>query len=87
MLTTALAVDQAAMAAPRFQPQIADTARRVADRLSRSFRQVVPAARMPELRQSQPAIIAPHERLVDQVHIHQTPDGQFRFRLPPPGLR
>lgn len=87
MLTTALAADRAAMAAPMLRPQIADTARKVADHLSRSFQQVVAATRIRELRQSRPAALPPDSRPVNQVHLHQTPDGQYRFRLPPPAMR
>ena len=86
MLTTALAADRAAAAAPILRPQIADTARRVADHLSRSFQQVIPVTRMRELRLSRPAVILPAPRPVRQVHLHQTPDGEYRFRLPPPLL-
>lgn len=87
MLTTALAADRAAMAGPILRPQIADTARRVADHLSRTFRHVVPAASLCQRRQSQPAVTLPEFRPIDQVRLHQTPDGEFRFRLPPPGAR
>jgi|GEM_PF-7115619 len=84
MVATALAADRVTMAAPILRPQIADTARKVANRISRSFCQVVPAARLPELRRVSQAPQTPAPRLQQQVHLHQTPDGHFQFRLPPP---
>jgi hypothetical protein len=87
MLATALAADRVATAvAPVLRPQIADTVRKFSDRLTRSFRAVVPAQRMAPTRAVRVATPAPSLLPDDQTRVHPSAGSVFRFRLPPPTL-
>jgi plasmid stabilization system protein ParE len=85
MLATALAADRVATAAaPVLRPQIVQTARKISDRLTRSFREVVPAQRMTPARIVRVVTAAPDRIPSHQTRIHSSAGSVFRFRLPPP---
>ena len=85
-VTTALCADQVAVAAPTLRPQVAELAGRIVNRLSHSFRRVVPADMPVHARQRvapQPARAAVVATSGDVAH---RPVSPFQFRLPPPTL-
>ena len=85
MLATALAADRVVIAAaPVFRPQIVQTARRISDRRSRSFRQVVPAQRIEAARSVRFVAVVADVVVDHQAIVHPTTPDPFQFRLPPP---
>ncbi len=86
MLATALTADRIATAAPVLRPQIVQTARRITDRLSRSFRQVVPAHRITQTRCITNIPVPENRVMENQTTIHPTPPTPHHYRRPPPAL-
>jgi hypothetical protein len=87
VVATALCADRVATAAPQARPQVAQLARAVANKLSASFRRVVPSIRFVEDRR--PGAIASSGDMRIGVRIptiHATQGSPFEFRLPPPAL-
>jgi hypothetical protein len=88
VVTTALCADRAAAAAPivvastSTRPTLAG---RLVDRLSRTFRQVVPSAAPVQARQVTVAPTTAAPLLADQsLGVESLPLSPFQFRLPPP---
>jgi hypothetical protein len=88
VVTTALCADRAAAAAPvvvgstSAKPTLAG---RLVNRLSRTFRQVVPSAAPVQARQVTVAPTAMAPLLADQsLGVQSPPISPFQFRLPPP---
>jgi hypothetical protein len=85
LVATALCADRMASAAPAIQEPVREIAGRLITRLSDSFQQVAPAARMYQpLRQNarpviEPVVFTPIVRAPACVAV-----SPFQFRLPPP---
>jgi hypothetical protein len=95
VVTTALCADRAAAAAPMLvgsAPGRSHTtggrqtlAGRLVDRLSQTFRRVVPSAAPVQARQVTPVATAAPRALADQsLGVPSLPISPFQFRLPPP---
>ena len=90
LMATALCADRVATASPEVRGQLEPMAHpiaRLATRLSVTFRRVVPAIRLHQVRHEEfvsaqpvcPIAVAP-------VIVHATRGSPFQFRLPPPLL-
>ena len=90
VVTTALCADHVAAAAPaarvsvRAQPSLPA---RLVNRLSQSFRRVLPSAVPAQARRPEVANPAAPDHLTDQsMSVQSPPLSPFQFRLPPPVL-
>jgi len=85
LVAAALCADRVAVAAPvlRTQHKTSTATERLVTRLTSSFRRVIPAARVIQIRRDGlallPCTIAP-----EPVHVSPSPISPFQFRLPPP---
>ena len=89
VVATALCADRASAAAPQqAKPQVAQLARTVANRLTASFRRVVPAVRFVENRTAGACdvLVCPPAEAGSPTRRHASDGSPFRFRLPPPSL-
>jgi hypothetical protein len=88
VVATALCADRVATAAPQARPQVANLARTVANKLSASFRRVVPTIRFVEDRRVVGCIsmVFPPAEAGSPSLSHASDASPFRFRLPPPTL-
>ena len=96
VVTTALCADRAAAAAPVLVGGATSRsnaaaggrltlAGRLVDRLSQTFRRVVPSAVPVQSRQVNAAVPVVTKALADQsLDVHALPLSPFQFRLPPP---
>jgi hypothetical protein len=87
VVATALCADRVATAAPQARPQVSQLARTVANKLSASFRRVVPSIRFVEDRR--PGVSASLVNMRTELRtpvLHATQGSPFQFRLPPPTL-
>lgn len=86
-MTSALAADRVAAAAPSVRPVVLQTARQIAGRLVISFRRTVPAVRMQQARcdeakpQTAATAFAPAA-----AQAHPCDFSPQQYRLPPPAL-
>ena len=87
VVVTALCADRVATAAPQVRPQVSQLARTVANKLSASFRRVVPSIRFVEDRRLGAFASTVDMRTeVRTPAVHATQGSPFQFRLPPPTL-
>lgn len=89
LVATALCADRVATAAPEIRAQLqpVDPIARLATKLSVTFRRVVPAVRLHQVRHEGAMTPAPLRPVaVIPVTIHATDASPFQFRLPPPSL-
>ena len=87
VVATALCADRVATAAPQARPQVSQLARAVANKLSASFRRVVPSIRFVEDRRLGAFATSLNMRTeVRAPVVHATQGSPFQFRLPPPTL-
>jgi hypothetical protein len=88
VVATALCADRVATAAPQARPQVAQLARTVANKLSASFRRVVPSIRFVEDRRGAAftAPTCPPAEAGSPTGLHASDASPFQFRLPPPSL-
>jgi hypothetical protein len=87
VVATALCADRASAAAPQVRPQVSQLARTVANKLTSSFRRVVPTVRFVENRRE--GVCDASESMRTEVRtpiVHATLGSPFQFRLPPPTL-
>jgi hypothetical protein len=85
VVATALCADRASAAAPQVRPQVSQLARTVANKLTSSFRRVVPTVRFVENRR-EGLCDAPKSMRAEAAApiVHETQGSPFQFRLPPP---
>jgi hypothetical protein len=88
VVATALCADRASAAAPQVRPQVSQLARTVANKLTSSFRRVVPTVRFVENRREGlcDAMLLPPADAGSPTCVHASDASPFRFRLPPPVL-
>lgn len=85
-VAVALSADRAIAAAPALRPEMAETARKVVNRIVVSFRRTIPTIRLAAARRhssetQQSGFVA----VVDQW-LYQHAFSPFEFRLPPPAV-
>jgi hypothetical protein len=85
LLATAVCADRAMAATPALRPEVTELAERFVNRLSVSFRRVVPAIRMVAERQQGGVFAAGRSLPLSWTEpVHPQPVSPFQFRLPPP---
>jgi hypothetical protein len=90
LVATALCADRVATASPDIRAQLqsgADPIARLATKLSATFRRVVPAVRLHQVRHEGVATLTPVMRIIAPLaQVHATRGSLFDYRLPPPSI-